>query len=77
MASQSCIEGLPLEPKQKLLSALPDVPSLRSTVLICSSFYNAFVNAEILITTRVLTYELDADVLPEAVAALASSKSHP
>lgn len=40
--------------------------------LTCSSFYHAFINAERLITSRVLRNHVDADVLTDAIAALRS-----
>ncbi|KAF7507194.1 hypothetical protein GJ744_010876 [Endocarpon pusillum] len=51
--------------------------SLRSTVLICSLFYQAFISAEVLITTRVLKNQVDLEVLPEAIAVVASSYLQP
>lgn len=77
MAPASPLARLPPELKQEILSALPDVWSLRSMALTCSSFYNAFINAERLITTRVLKNHVAADVLPDAIAALRSSQVEP
>lgn len=77
MASPNPLESLPLELKQELLCALPDILSLRSTILSCYSFYNAFIATERLITTRVLKNQLNAEILPEAVAALQASQSRP
>jgi hypothetical protein len=75
MAVASMMEEFPLELKQTLLSALSDVSSLRSAALSCSALYHAFLNAEEMITTQVVKNQLDADVLPEAAAALKSSRS--
>ena len=75
MAVISTIEKFPLELKQALLSALSDISSLRSAALSCSSLYHAFLSAEELITTQVVKNHIDADVLPEAVAAFNSSRS--
>ncbi|RFU35659.1 hypothetical protein B7463_g715, partial [Scytalidium lignicola] len=68
---------LPLEAKQAIMAALPDVGSLRSMALTCSSFYDAFIAAETLITSQVLLNEVGHDVLPEAIAALESSHLMP
>jgi hypothetical protein len=71
------LEKLPLELKQDLLSALADVASLRSAALSCPSMYRAFMNAEELITSQVVENQIDADVLPEALVALMSSRPQP
>jgi len=71
------IEKLPVELKQNLLSALTDASSLRSAALSCPSMYYAFVNAEELIISQVVKNQIDADVLPEAVVALESSRLQP
>ncbi len=77
MAVISIIEKFPVELRQGLLAALSDVSSLRSAVLSCSSLYHAFLGAEELITTQVVENQLGSDVLPEAVAALKSSRLQP
>lgn len=68
------VEGLSVELVRLVLSALPDVASLRATVLSSPIFYNAFLEAEVAITTRVLLEQIDSSVLPEAIAALESSR---
>lgn len=77
-AATSTIEQFPTELKQCLLSALPDIHSLRALTLSCSSFYHAFKNAESLITPQVVRNQFDSDVLPdvlpEAVIALKASR---
>ncbi|KAK7935315.1 hypothetical protein PG985_000810 [Apiospora marii] len=70
----SPVEGLSVELVRLVLSALPNVASLRATVLSCPIFYSAFIGAEVAITTRVLLGQIDASVLPEAIAALESSR---
>lgn len=77
MAVSATIKGLPPELKQALLSALPDVSSLRSAALSCSFLYHAFLSAEELITTQVVKNQIDADVLPEALTALKTFRSQP
>lgn len=69
--------SLPNELKWAIMSALPNVPSLRSTVLSCPSLYNAFINVQVPITNQVLLNELRYDVVPEAIAALESSRLEP
>jgi hypothetical protein len=54
--------------------ALPDIESLRSLVLSCSSYFEAFKDAESFITRRVLLKELNPEILPEALAVLEASK---
>ncbi|KAI0426620.1 hypothetical protein F5Y09DRAFT_318433 [Xylaria sp. FL1042] len=71
------IEGLPPELVCMALSALPDVESLKVAVLSCPLFYDAFRNAETSITTHVLFNQIDASVLPEAMAAFESSCLRP
>lgn len=77
MTTASFLEKFPSELKQEILSALPDVVSLRSAALSCPPFYHALIDAERLITTRVLKNQFKVDVLPEAIAALKSSQSQP
>ena len=77
MADKSALELMPVELRQQLLRSLPDLMSLRSTVLTCSSFYQTFTNAEVFITTSVITNQVHSDVLPEAVAAVESSRLSP
>ena len=73
MPCKSALECMPVELMQQLLGFLPDLMSLKSTVLTCSSIHKAFISAEHLITTSVLKNQVDPEVLPEAVAALESS----
>ncbi|KAF2762333.1 hypothetical protein EJ05DRAFT_497187 [Pseudovirgaria hyperparasitica] len=61
----SPFEKLPVEVLQIILSNLPDVLSLRSSMLVCRRFLAAVRGAEILTTTTVLFKQMD-DVLPEA-----------
>jgi hypothetical protein len=74
---KSALEALPIEVKQAIMSTLPDVRSLRSIALTSSSLYHTFRNAEGLITSKVLLNEVEFDVLPEAAAALESSRLKP
>ena len=77
MASRSPIEDLPSELVQHILDLLPDVKSLLSTILTCSSVYNAFTGDEVQITSQVVKNRMDVEVLPEAVAAVNSSHLAP
>jgi hypothetical protein len=74
---KSALEVLPIEVKQAIMSTLPDVWSLKSIALTSSPLYRAFTGAEVLITSRVLLNEVELDVLPEAAAALESSRLKP
>lgn len=76
MAPKSALEVMPVESRQEILRFLPDIMSLRSTVLTCSSFHQAFISAEVSIKTSVLENEVQ-EVLAEAVAALESSYLQP
>ncbi|KAJ2988039.1 hypothetical protein NUW58_g4185 [Xylaria curta] len=71
------IEGLPVELVRMILSALPDVVSLQAAALSCPLFYTAFLDAETSIATNVLLNQVDASVLPEAIAASESSWLRP
>lgn len=73
----SPIEKLSIELVRMVLSAIPDVASLREAALSCPLFYRAFFDAETAITTQVLLNQIDASVLPEATAASESSSLRP
>jgi hypothetical protein len=73
--AKSPFEMLPLEARQAVMCALPDVESLKWLVLACSSFYHDFRDAESFITTRVLLNEVHLDVLPEAVVVFESARN--
>ncbi|KAK8065480.1 hypothetical protein PG997_012227 [Apiospora hydei] len=70
----STLEGLPVELVRLVLAGLPDVASLQATVLSCPLFYGAFQEAEAAIATQVLLNQMDASVLPEAMAAAESTR---
>ncbi|RDL31018.1 Uncharacterized protein BP5553_09807 [Venustampulla echinocandica] len=72
--AMSAIDMLPVEIIQALMSALPNVASLKSMALACPSFYRAFNDSQMLITTHVLLNEVDPGILPEAFAVLQSSR---
>jgi hypothetical protein len=75
--SLSRFPDLPVEVVQSLLSAIPDISSLISAVLTCSSLYRCFKDAESLITASVLLNQIDFEVLPDAFATFESSKIVP
>ena len=77
MVTRSSLEGLPPELVQQILSLLPDASSLLSAVRASSSLYNAFIGAELLITSQVVRNLINVDVLPEAAAAWKSSRLAP
>ena len=63
-ATGSTLNEFPVELKQKLLSSAPDILSLRSMALSCSSLYYAVLDAETMITTQVVNCQFES--LPEA-----------
>lgn len=68
----SPVERLSVELVRLILSAVPDVESLRAAVLSCPLFYRSFLEAETSTTALVLRNQIDDSVLPEAMAAAAS-----
>ena len=62
---ESSLKRFPVELKQNLLSLAPDIFSLRSMVLSCSSLYHAFLGAEKMITTQVVKHQFES--IPEAL----------
>jgi hypothetical protein len=73
---ESPIERLSIEVIQLIMLDIADVQSLKSAALSCPSLYLAFRDAETIITTHVLSNQVGYSVLPEAVAALQSSRLH-
>ncbi|ERS95277.1 hypothetical protein HMPREF1624_08489 [Sporothrix schenckii ATCC 58251] len=73
----SPIETLSVELVHLILSAVPDVESLRAAVLSCPLFYGCFLEAEASTTALVLRNQIDDSVLPEAMAAAASLQLRP
>ncbi|WEW56217.1 hypothetical protein PRK78_001656 [Emydomyces testavorans] len=71
---KSCLECLPPELIQLILAALPDVMSLKSAALSCWSMYEAFIGAEQLITSQVLTAQLNLDLLEYALLVREAAK---
>lgn len=65
-------EGLSAELVRMVLSAAPDVESLRAAVVSCPLFYRAFLEAEASVTEQVLLNQIDASVLPDARLAFES-----
>ncbi|CZR55847.1 uncharacterized protein PAC_05735 [Phialocephala subalpina] len=72
--SKSRLEVLPVEVIQPVMCAVADAQSPKSMVLSSFTLYDAYINAESLIAKQVITNEVGHDVLPEAVAALESSR---
>lgn len=68
------MKTLPVELVGVILLALPDVSSLQAAVISCPLLYHAFLEAEEAITAQVLSNQIDASVLPEAMAAFESSR---
>lgn len=71
----SPIGGLPVELVRMILSAMTDVVSLRAAVLSCPQFYRSFLHSEKSIARLVLLRQIDACVLPEAMAAVLTAAS--
>jgi hypothetical protein len=55
-----------------ILSALPDAQSLQQAALSCPGVYHAFMSAEYAVSSQVVTNQVDAAVLSEAVITIAS-----
>ena len=77
MSVNANMRELPFEVVQAIMSALPDVCSLRSMAQSSSFMYQAFSDAENRLTSSVLSNAIGLDILPEAVAALESSQLEP
>lgn len=71
----SPIETLSVELVRMILSALPDIATLQKTAISCPLFYHAFLEVEKFISTRIISSQVDHEVLPEAFAAIESSKA--
>jgi len=65
----SSIEMLPIEIRQAILSASPDLKCLHALALSCSSFYYPFASCASLIMTLVLSNEIGCGAFPEAMVA--------
>lgn len=66
-------EKMSVEIVRMILSALPDVSSLQTTVFSCPLFYRAFWEAENTIITQILTKQIHDDVIGIATVTLESS----
>ena len=75
--SHSPLLALAPELKQAIFSQLPDVSSVVSVLLTCSSFYYTFLQAESLILTRILQRRIDTDIAFDAVAVWKAFKLGP
>ena len=71
------MERLPVELTQMVMSATSDILILKRVALSCPILYYAFLSDESKIMTNVLLNQVNLDVLPEAVATLASSRLQP
>ena len=69
-----CLLGLPLEIKQSILASLPDIVSLKSLMLTCSSLYHAFCGCEPLILAEILHNEINPSLIHNALATFKSSQ---
>ncbi|KAI9839078.1 MAG: hypothetical protein M1837_002255 [Sclerophora amabilis] len=68
------IESLPVELKRAILSALPDVSTIKSAVLSSPSLYNAYIDAHHQILHEVLLKKLHPSLVSDALLTLRSSK---
>lgn len=75
--SSSYLESLSIELKQKILSGIANIISLRAAALSCPALYSAFLSAETHIVTHVLFNEVDFGVLPEAIIAQEALRQEP
>lgn len=64
------METLPVELKQLILGALPNIDSLLSLIATCTSFRNAFLDAQGLILPHIIANQIDRHVLAEAIVIL-------
>ena len=71
------ISRLPVELLRLILVALPDVDSLYSAIRSSSLWHQAFVHDKVRITSKVLLNAIDVEILPELLAAVASSSINP
>ena len=69
------METLPLELKQGILAALPDLFSLRSSALTCSSLHTAFRADKQNISRRVVSNQIHPALINDAVVVLESSRT--
>ena len=65
------------EIKQSIFSLLPDVPTLRSAALTCTSFYHTFFDAESILLSKVLQNQIHPDLFTDAFAVFRSSGQGP
>ena len=72
-ASLNLFDLLPPEVNQGILSLLPNVASVNSAVLTCTSLYQAFRNSEWIILTKVLKQLIHPDTAFEAFLASRAS----
>lgn len=70
---QTGIARLPVELVRQILSAIPDVQTLRSAVRSSRVFYRSFIDAESAITKAVLFNKVIQHLLPELLVAYRSS----
>jgi hypothetical protein len=73
-SSKSMLEQLPTELVQAILSALPDIVSLKSAALTGPHLYHAFLGAEQNIISQVLLRQFNPALLHDALAAEESSR---
>ena len=65
--STSPFLSLTIELKQAIFSALPDIDTLSSLILTCSTFYHTFRNAESLIIKSILHNQIGSHLLFDAL----------
>ena len=72
--SDACLDRLPVELKLEILEALPDVPSLYSITRASPAFYQAYLGRRYRIHSRVITADVDSEILIEALSLLQASR---
>ncbi len=72
-SSNVSFETLPVELIQAILSAIPDIPTLKAAVLSAPIFHSSFYNVQCNIISDVLLREVSAELYPDAVVVLQSS----
>jgi len=72
--ADACLDRLPIELKLSILDVLPDIPSLYSITRASPAFYHAYLGQRYPIHSRVITADVDAKIMIEALSLLQASR---